>query len=450
MKQRSSYSKTQPWWKKRIKQKIKQLRQDISRLERIRSNDLRNNTLTQSLKKKYNIARKGLNRVVEELKQRLTAQAAKLKRYEDRQDQYRQNRMFETNQKRLFKEMEGIERNNDFILDAEESRELWNGIWGKSVKHNDNAEWLKQLERDLNVEKQDNVKITAASVKKQVKKMASWKSPGPDGLHGYWLKNFTTVHARLVEQLNEYPQHRMVPTWMTKGRTVLIIKDKEIGPAATKFRPITCLSLMWKLLTGVMSDEIYQHLESKRLLPSEQKGRQRNSRGTKDQLLIDKMIIRNCKRRLTGLGMAWIDFRKAFDMVPHTWITKCMTMFSVADNMTNLLENSMKQWNTELISGGESLGHVEIKRGIFQGDSLSPLLFILALIPLTIVLRKVKAGYDLGKGNGIINHLLFMDDLKLYGKSEKQIDTLVQSVRIVSSDMCMEFGVSKCAILIMK
>ena len=346
--------------------------------------------------------------------------------------------------------MEGIERNNDFIPDAEESRELWNGIWGKSVKHNDNAEWLKQLERDLNnVEKQDNVKVTAASVKKQVKKMASWKSPGPDGLHGYWLKNFTTVHARLVEQLNECLQHRRVPTWMTKGRTVLIIKDKETGPVATNFRPITCLLFMWKLLTGVMSDEIYQHLESNRLLPSEQKDCRRNSRGTKDQLLIDKMIIGNCKRRLTGLGMAWIDFRKAFNMVPHTWITKYMTMFGVADNMTNLLENSMEQWNTELISGGESLEHVEIKRGIFQGDSLSPLLFILALISLTIVLRKVKAGYDLGKGNGMINHLLFMDDLKLYGKSEKQIDNLVQSVRIVSSDMCMEFGVSKC-ILIMK
>ena len=43
-----------------------------------------------------------------------------------------------------------------------------------------------------------------------------------------------------------------------------------------------------------------------------------------------------------------------------------------------------------------------------------------------------------------------MDDLKLYGKSEKQIDTLVQSVRIVSPDMCMGFDVSKCAILIVK
>lgn len=104
---------------------------------------------------------------------------------------------------------------------------------------------------------------------------------------------------------------------MTKGRTVLIVKEKDLGPVVTNFRPITCLPLMWKLLTATLSDKLDAHLEEKSLLPVEQKGCRRNSRGTNDQLLIDKMIIRNCKRRLTGLGMAWIDFRKAFDMVPH-------------------------------------------------------------------------------------------------------------------------------------
>ena len=65
------------------------------------------------------------------------------------------------------------------------------------------------------------------------------------------------------------------------------------------------------------------------------------------------------------------------------------------------------------------LGEVCIKRGILQGDSLSPLLFVLALMPLTLVLRKVKAGYNLENGLPTINHLLFMDDLKLYGKKQK-------------------------------
>ena len=73
-------------------------------------------------------------------------------------------------------------------------------------------------------------------------------------------------------------------------------------------------------------------------LPDEQKGGRRKSRGTKDQLLIDKMIIRNCKRRLTGLGKAWVDYNKAYDMVPHSWIRKCMLMFGVAGNATRVLD----------------------------------------------------------------------------------------------------------------
>ena len=73
---------------------------------------------------------------------------------------------------------------------------------------------------------------------------------------------------------------------------------------------------------------------------------------------------------------------------------------------------------------------MKMRRGIFQGDSPSPLLFVLALIPLTMVLRNVKAGYDLARGKGVVNHLLFMDDLKLCGKSERQVDSLVNTVRI--------------------
>ena len=98
-------------------------------------------------------------------------------------------------------------------------------------------------------------------------------------------------------------------------------------------------------------------------------------------------------------------------------------MFGVANNVISLLENSMNAWRTDLTSGKSVFGEVKIKRGIFLGDSLSPLLFVLALIPLTLILREVKAGYDL-REKVRINHLLFMDDLKLYGKNENQIDTL--------------------------
>ena len=72
------------------------------------------------------------------------------------------------------------------------------------------------------------------------------------------------------------------------------------------------------------------------------------------------------------------------------------------------IERSMESWKTELTSSGESLGQENIRRGIFQGDSLSPLLFVICMIPLSLVLRKVKAGYEFRGKQLKINHLLFM------------------------------------------
>ena len=66
------------------------------------------------------------------------------------------------------------------------------------------------------------------------------------------------------------------------------------------------------------------------------------------------------------------------------------------------------------------------------------------------MLRKVKAGYNLGNRLHITNHLLFMDDLKLYGKSENQANTLLQSVRVVSEDIRNKSGIEKCAVLVTK
>ena len=85
----------------------------------------------------------------------------------------------------------------------------------------------------------------------------------------------------------------------------------------------------------------------------------------------------------------------------------------------------MKHWKLTLTANGENLGDVKVKRGFFQDDCLSPLLFVLCMIPLSLVLRKAKAYYEWGKKQCRINHLLFMDDLKLFGKTQDQIDSLV-------------------------
>ena len=68
-----------------------------------------------------------------------------------------------------------------------------------------------------------------------------------------------------------------------------------------------------------------------------------------------------------------IDYKKAYDMVPYSWIKECLDLIGVADNVKSLLVNSMEKWKIMLYSRNSELDEVEIKPGIFQGDSSTPL-----------------------------------------------------------------------------
>ena len=72
-------------------------------------------------------------------------------------------------------------------------------------------------------------------------------------------------------QLKECSDSGFVPSWMTRGRTSLLQEVKSKGYVASDYRPITCSALIWKLLTGVIADQIYAHSDQENLLPEEQK-----------------------------------------------------------------------------------------------------------------------------------------------------------------------------------
>ena len=122
-------------------------------------------------------------------------------------------------------------------------------------------------------------------------------------------------------------------------------------------------------------------MENENLLPEEQKCCRRKSGGTKDQLLIDKAILKDCRKRRTNLPMTWIDYRKAYNFASHSWILECLDMLGIADNVRSFLEKSMKKWKLLLNTNGLDLCEVDINRGIFKGDSLSPLTFVICMIP---------------------------------------------------------------------
>ena len=92
-----------------------------------------------------------------------------------------------------------------------------------------------------------------------------------------------------------------------------------------------------------------------------------------------------------------------------------------------------------------TLDEIFIERGIFQGDSFSPLLFCIALAPLSRILQRAKVGFKLIQKT--ISHLLYMDDLKVYAKNREEIVRCIELIKKFSDGICMDFGLEKCAVL---
>ena len=122
--------------------------------------------------------------IIEELKQRITAKARKLKPYKTRVTRYRQNKqnkLFCCNQKELYEELGGRSRETRDPPRTDDARKIWNELWNTPVQYKEDDEWLLKVEKELEVVKtKNNVVITKEDVIKQVHKMPKGKSPGLD------------------------------------------------------------------------------------------------------------------------------------------------------------------------------------------------------------------------------------------------------------------------------
>ena len=155
----------------------------------------------------------------------------------------------------------------------------------------------------------------------------------------------------------------LTPEWLVEGTTNLLPKKEETW-IPKNYRPIACLPTTFKILTLVITDRLYNHLEKESIMTPEQRGGKKNCYGCKDQLMINNVILENCKKKKKNLSTAWIDYKKAFDSVPHSWILACLRMYKINPVLTTFIEASMRQWKTNMVLVHES-GVLE------QGQSVS-------------------------------------------------------------------------------
>uniref|UniRef100_A0A7N8XHF5 Reverse transcriptase domain-containing protein n=1 Tax=Mastacembelus armatus TaxID=205130 RepID=A0A7N8XHF5_9TELE len=436
-KMHSTTKEQYPAWRRRLEAKIRVTRREVSQLSELQRRGMK-------FGKKY--SRLSIPEALETAKQRLTALATRLKRYTREIEARRINRMFSTEPSKVYSQWEGSNTRAD--PPRLETERYWKNIWEREASHNTSAQWLADLRADhSNLPEQEPVTIATADIRERVSNMKNWTAPGPDMIHTYWLKKLTALHERLAAQMNQLLMDGTHPEWLTEGRTVLILKDPQKGAVPSNYRPITCLCTTWKLLSGIIAAKMSRHMAQ--YMSGAQKGIGKDTRGAKHQLLVDKAVARDCKTRQTNLCTAWIDYKKAYDSMPHTWILECLELYNINRTLRTFIRNSMGLWKTNLVANLKPIAQVSIKCGIYQGDALSPLLFCIGLNPLSQIITKTGFGYRLRNG-ATISHLLYMDDIKLYARTERDIDSLIHTTRIYSNDIGMSFGLDKCGRMITK
>ena len=142
--------------------------------------------------------------------------------------------------------------------------------------------------------------------------------------------------------------------------------------------------------------------------------------------------------------MAWIDYQKAFDRVPHSWIIKSLELIGINNKVISFTKKVMTYWKTRKCLHAKNklieTEDIKIQCGIVQEDSLSPLLFCICLTPLTEQLNSLNTVQKEHTTKTKISHLLHMDDMKLIAKSEEEFQKQIQTVKAFSDDINMEFG----------
>lgn len=393
--------------------------------------------------------------VLDQLKQILAVKSNRLRRYRESDLRRKQNKLFQTNEKQFYRSIQNDNvqgQNQGEVPDAQEVNKYWRDIWTQSKQHNSNADWITAVKDECKeIPVMNSHSVDTEDVKRAIKKTMNWKGTGRDYIHNFWYKNFPSIHETIAELFTKALNNpEVLPPFLTYGLTYLIPKTRIPSSDPGKYRPITCLPTLYKLLTSILTDKIYKHLEDNNILSEEQKGCKRGSQGCKEQLIIDTAVCGHVKKTGGTLYTAYIDYQKAFDSIPHSWLIDVLDMYKIDPLVVSFLKVQMQRWTTRLQICTQNdyvnAGEINIKQGIFQGDSLSALWFCLAMNPLSTLLNRDQMGYKINSKNNHIrlSHLLYMDDLKLFSSTREKLNHLLDTTAKFSNDIGMQFGIEKC------
>ena len=200
----------------------------------------------------------------------LKVRATQLKRQKQRKDAAHLNEAYRRSGPSALRTNNAEESPKDFPLQSGVS-DFWKGIVGIPGTWDPDDAAIQRWRDDLvNIECSDEYIDIKEAFRGVIKRMKSWRAPGPDCIQAYWWKVFPRASNLLMGLSTRVVNGELeVPQWVVTGQTVLIPKTKEAS-RPEHYRPIACLNTIYKIITAVMERVLRDHVTEHNILPPEQ------------------------------------------------------------------------------------------------------------------------------------------------------------------------------------
>ncbi|MCH79377.1 putative non-LTR retroelement reverse transcriptase [Trifolium medium] len=298
-----------------------------------------------------------------------------------------------------------------------------------------------------------NAPIVNEEVRQAVFSMSPWKAPGPDGFP-FYQKSWDIVGGTVCEFVKS--------VWMNPSEVALVnqtdiclIPKVEQPELVNQFRPISLCNTIYKIVSRVVVERLKNCIP--KLISPFQTGFV-PGRNIHENIVVAKEMLHSMNKTTGKMGYFAIkvDLSKAYDKLSWEFIWRVLTEVKLPDSVVNVIMHAVTSVETNVKWNGARAEYFRPQRGIRQGDPISPYLFVLCIDKLSHIIvnatnngewRTLKAG----RTGPMVSHLMFADDLLLFGEAtERQMKCVMNILNKFCSMSGQEVSQEKTSILFSK
>lgn len=285
--------------------------------------------------------------------------------------------------------------------------------------------------------------ITISEIEDALNHMKNGKAPGNDGITCEMIK--TGGHQLLETMrilLNRCITTGEIPETWYEAQMILLHKKGDILNI-NNYRPISLLCHPYKLLTKIITTRLTNKFDNYQ--PVEQAGF-RKGYSTIEHIQTIRLLIEKCTEYNIPLHMAFIDYNKAFDSIELWAVYKAMNNARIDSRYRILLKNIYDQATFHIKINDDTVTRkIPMKRGVRQGDTISPKLFTLALEDVFKTVNWDRKGIKID-GN-FLNHLRYADDIVIFSTNLDELQEMITDLKSKSEMVGLTMNLEKTKIM---